>query len=502
MAVSALAEPPAVSLRSLLDEMTDRDALTRFPAADYTTRLWSSYDRRSVGKDRPGWFANDDYCQYLRSETNAAGRLEHVLVDAKGPGAIVRAWATFCKIEKGGTIRLSIDGEAVLESPLVDFFTAQAKSPLVAVLPENAPPRERAYNVYLPVPYAKSCKLTVEYPPVKGWVAFYYNVETRTYPEGTSVESFSKSVFKREQAAIAAAGAALADGTGDPLPADHVRASADGFRLAPGAERSVELAGPGAIRRLAVNYFEPRSGQPDVPSLDLLELELVFDGVRTVRMPVTAFFCASAGREDFATRFLSSKKGVLESRWTMPYAKDARVTVRNRSDRPMTVRNLSVESGPYAWEAARSMHFHAEARDYVREKTYRDGSLHDVNYLTAHGKGVLVGCGVRVMNPANGWWGEGDEKIYVDGETFPSYIGTGTEDHYCYAWCRPESFSHPFAAQPSGLGNLKPGFSDNLRCRVLDAIPYRKSLVFDMELWHSHNCEPDYRTVSWYYGLD
>jgi hypothetical protein len=38
------------------------------------------------------------------------------------------------------------------------------------------------------------------------------------------------------------------------------------------------------------------------------------------------------------------------------------------------------------------------------------------------------------MNPVTIWWGEGDEKIWVDGEAFPSIFGTGTEDYYAYSW--------------------------------------------------------------------
>ena len=41
------------------------------------------------------------------------------------------------------------------------------------------------------------------------------------------------------------------------------------------------------------------------------------------------------------------------------------------------------------------------------------------------------------MNPVEAWWGEGDEKVFVDGEKFPSHFGTGTEDYYGYAWCWP-----------------------------------------------------------------
>ena len=48
-----------------------------------------------------------------------------------------------------------------------------------------------------------------------------------------------------------------------------------------------------------------------------------------------------------------------------------------------------------------------------------------------------------------GWATKGDEKVYVDGETFPSHFGTGTEDYYGYAWGRYEPWiNHPFVAQP------------------------------------------------------
>ena len=51
------------------------------------------------------------------------------------------------------------------------------------------------------------------------------------------------------------------------------------------------------------------------------------------------------------------------------------------------------------------------------------------------GQGHLVGTVLDVENPpAAAWWGEGDEKIYVDGEAFPSLFGTGTEDYFGYAW--------------------------------------------------------------------
>ena len=92
----------SVSVASLLREMVDPDAATYRTDRPWTTRLWSSCDRSSVAPDRPGWFANDDRNKFVRNETNAAGKVEHVLLDAKGPGAIVRFWITVEKVDDGG----------------------------------------------------------------------------------------------------------------------------------------------------------------------------------------------------------------------------------------------------------------------------------------------------------------------------------------------------------------------------------------------------------------
>jgi hypothetical protein len=97
-----------------------------------------------------------------------------------------------------------------------------------------------------------------------------------------------------------------------------------------------------------------------------------------------------------------------------------------------------------------------------------------------------------VLNLTRGWWGEGDEKIYVDDEydvaRFPSHFGTGTEDYYGWAGgvnpTREDEFSNPWEANVqvgSRASNTTEGFNINTRSRVLSAIPFERRLVFDME---------------------
>jgi hypothetical protein len=144
------------------------------------------------------------------------------------------------------------------------------------------------------------------------------------------------------------------------------------------------------------------------------------------------------------------------------------------------------------------MHFHAAWR---QESPIHTVPRQDWNYVEIAGRGVFVGDALALTNPVKTWWGEGDEKIYVDGETFPSHFGTGTEDYYGYAWGSPETFEGPFHAQPrcDGPGNY--GHTTVTRVRCLDAIPFTRSFRFDMEIWHWKECDVGFAATTYYYAL-
>ena len=91
--VPAGAEEPVVTFESLLNEMTNRDALARLPQPAYSCRQASSYERLSkTPEDHDTWMANHDWSHFLRSE-EVDGRTEWVMLDQKGPGCIVRIWS-------------------------------------------------------------------------------------------------------------------------------------------------------------------------------------------------------------------------------------------------------------------------------------------------------------------------------------------------------------------------------------------------------------------------
>jgi hypothetical protein len=78
-----------ISVKTLLDELTDAATVAKWPQPVFTEKQASSYDRKSVAADKPGWFANGDANQFSRQEEKN-GRTGFVMMDAAGPGAVVR----------------------------------------------------------------------------------------------------------------------------------------------------------------------------------------------------------------------------------------------------------------------------------------------------------------------------------------------------------------------------------------------------------------------------
>ena len=487
-----------ITYAEVLGWMNDNDSLTRFPDAGSKARLWSSYDRRSVSSREDGWYANDDWSQYVRTETNAPGRIERVMVDQKGTGMLTRMWYTTALLTGEPYLRFYLDGKAepVIEGKAEELIGGDKLigEPWSVTLSKEAPKENRGHNLYLPITFNDGCKVTVEYTvkDPKAMNGFFYNFETREFPFGCEVETFTPESLLHLVTSSSVTSSSCHSVT-------HT-VTRGRVTLPPGGVGHTALpGGPSAIREIRLRCdenYSPRFTEP--ANVRDIWIRLEFDGRVTAEMPITAFFGTGFAPKNFETRFTAYKDGEFICRWTMPYKESAKVTLLNKSPHEAVVKGLSIACGEYDWDE-RSMYFCAWYNDRTGIRTRENGTSRDLNYVDLNGRGVIVGTATYVRNDGNEWWGEGDEKVYVDGEKVTTFIGTGTEDYYGYAWCRPETFEHPFLAQPEGAGNLRPGYSLNIRHRVLDAIPFHYRCRFDMELWHWRDCEMDYRDTTWYY---
>lgn len=467
-----------VTMQSLLREMVNRESITEFSAElPYKTLQASSYNRASVSPDQPGWFADSDGVFCIRTEKNKKGETEWVLMEDNGPGAITKMWAVCFYYGLGDTtganLKIYLDGE---EEPTIfcNFFElVQGKN---FVKPPLAAETRRAGNCYLPIPYAKSCKVTMDKK------VFYNIINYRSYPKGTRVKTFSMDEYHRSQNLVDSVNQVLAKGC---IQDDKVsRKALKTFRkqqtLAPGESLRLTVDNKrksGAVRLLTIRL----KADDEAQALRSTVLKTFFDGEQTIWSPVGDFFNIGVGMKSYRMwERAVETDGTMVCRWVMPYRKQSEWCLENLGRQPVTV-EMTVESGLYNW-TDRSMYFHASWR---MDDPTPGFPLFDYNLVKVEGTGLYVGDQFTVLNPEQGWWGEGDEKVYVDDDTFPSHFGTGTEDYYGWAGGvvpNPvDEFDEPFLSNVRVASPNSMGYNTCTRTRVLDAIPFKERLDFNIE---------------------
>jgi len=491
--VSTLALAQKITVQGLVSEMTDLRRLCVRPSVPFTAAQASSYDRKSKNPQTE-WFANADCGQFIRQE-RTADRTEWVMADLKGPGAVMRIWSANPK----GTIRFYFDGEPA----------PRLEASMQKLLSGGVPPfhptfsyvASRGANLYFPLPYAKSLRITVD--QTEGVPSgLYYQIGFRTYPPGTAVESFSLDALRLAAPEMATAAETLG-GTARFGFGEGIERSQVDFGIAAGTKQVLFETQEGAvIVELRASLLEDVVKRPwnDPRTLrQLLRSVLLFaefDGELCIAAPLGDFFAAAPGTTPFSTYLMSvSDTGQMTCRFPMPFAKSARVWLENRG-RATAFGSMRISTMPFSWND-RAYHFKAQWGKF-RGSTR---PMFDMNFLKTRGEGAWIGSVLSIANPVPNWWGEGDEKVYVDSETFPSTFGTGTEDYYGYAWCDPTPFSKPFHAQPrcDGPGNF--GHTTVLRWHVLDPIPFTSAFQFDMEMWHWSDVNVEAAHTAYWYAL-
>ncbi|MDW7691199.1 glycoside hydrolase family 172 protein [Flammeovirgaceae bacterium SG7u.111] len=495
-------EKGKVSIESLLAEMVDRDAITRFPATDFRLKQASSYNRASVTpEDTVGWFINHDFNSnekdhnFIRIEEEN-GQKEWVLMDHEGPGAIVRTWMPFLKPDKPNAdieIKIYLDGaeEPTLQGNMLGLLNGDGLIPY-----PFAHKSLRSAVSFFPIPYAKRCKITTTGRP------FFYQFTYREYVEGTSVETFTLNGFNAAAQLTEKVGKKLLNPE-NVLMGEEVTMKA---KLGASEEKSIQLPqGVAAVRRLSLKLANYDSASVTRSVV----LKMSFDGKQTVWCPIGDFFGTGIGLNPYqGWHNTVLENGIMNSRWVMPYQKMGSIAVENLGEKEVEV-ELRAVVGDYNW-TEQSLYFNAAWRGQYPVSTR---PFSDWNYVTLQGRGVYVGDALTVMNPVEKWWGEGDEKIWVDGEDFPSIFGTGTEDYYGYSWGgrSTDFYEHSFHAQPrcnvynklnrkTSKERSTLGYSTETRTRALDGMPFGSSFQLDMEIWSWTDCEMGYGVGMMWYG--
>ncbi len=261
------------------------------------------------------------------------------------------------------------------------------------------------------------------------------------------------------------------------------------IRIAPGETFTIaEMEGPGAVQHIWITSMSM--------NWRFITLRIYWDDEKepSVEVPFGDFFCM--GWNEYAQ--LSSLAvcvnpgRAFNCYWTMPFRKKCRITLENLEETETQAVFYQVD---YALTEVSedAAYFHAQ----YRRSRFTENSVHTL-VDGVKGKGHFVGAYLAWGVNNNGWWGEGEFKFYMDGDTkFPTICGTGAEDYICG--------SHDFAHNDQYVAFSTPYSGLH---QVIRPDGYKKSQQrFGMYRWHITDpirFEKDLRVtvqdMGWRYG--
>ncbi len=509
----AKAGPDVVTTAGLIESMVDMAKLGDYPSPAGKNVQYSSHDRRSTLPGGALWSANSDgfgrepvpgFDQVLKEPDAEGNGGEFVICDVHGPGAIVRTWTA----GMDGTIRVILDGadEAVYDGPAKTFLASvyqdyAQKTGLDVEMLRRCFDHQDA--CYLPMPFAKGCRIT--------WQGnlrrlHFYEVQVLHYEAGTQVASFSMDELKKAEGAIAKV-AKIFSNVNDNYPYNPAGQVAElRETLRPDEKKQVlSLEGSERVEQLVLKI----QAKDLVAALRQTVLYIRCDdyNLPQVASPVGDFFGAAPGINPYdSLPFSVEPDGTMTCRYVMPFQKKMIIELKNFGEQEVRVEG-KVRHVACEWDPERSMYFFAHWR-VKHDLITNDPGIADLPFVFARGKGCYVGTASLLMNPnpvpssAGNWWGEGDEKVFVDDDEQPSIFGTGSEDYYNYSWSIGDIFVHPYCGQPRNDGPANRGFVTNYRWQINDLIPFNHSIYFSMELLTHQRTEGfSYARLGYYYAI-
>jgi len=235
-------------------------------------------------------------------------------------------------------------------------------------------------------------------------------------------------------------------------------------------------------------------------------LRFFWDGEESpsVEVPLGDFFANGHGLRYNVNSLpvVVNPSGGFNCYWPMPFGKSCRISIENQRWEDITgfFYQISYTLCDVPKNAA---YFHSQWR---RDVTNRQKPEHII-LDGISGRGHYVGTFLAWTQLANGWWGEGEIKFFIDGDReYPTICGTGTEDYFGGAWCFGDTYSTPFLGYPFWRREVGEVPKHSLyRWHVMDPIRFEKNLRITIQAlgwWPDGKFQPradDIASVGYWY---
>jgi hypothetical protein len=292
------------------------------------------------------------------------------------------------------------------------------------------------------------------------------------------------------------------DPTADPKGDLEEASNWDNFQVAPGATHQLmDEKGPGVITHIWLTFLgpEPQGWAPKgAANHQEMLLRIYWDGSDrpAVEAPVGDFFanCFGKRREVISLPVIVEDGDSYNCYWRMPFRKSARIEIVNQGDKPISLLYYNIDWIKKDSLAEDTPYFHAQYRqEYPVQKD------NDYVVLETTGKGHYVGTVLAVRTRSPSWFGEGDEKIYIDGEAKPSIWGTGTEDYFLSAWGLKAKSTPTFGVPYFDQWGIVGGHTSAYRWHLSDPLVFNTGIkvTFEHFGWISPDENADYKSNSW-----
>ncbi len=203
-----------------------------------------------------------------------------------------------------------------------------------------------------------------------------------------------------------------------------------------------DVKGSGIIQRMWITIDDK---SPE--TLRSLKIEMFWDEAEkpAVVAPLGDFFGVGLGRmTSFENELFSSPEGKsFNSYIPMPYRTAARIVITNESPKDLLMIFYDINYMVTETADPNSLYFHCYWNREIKTELGRDFEILPI----VAGKGRFIGTNIGVVDDSayqGRWWGEGEVKVFLDGDTdYPTLVGTGTEDYIGTGWGQG-IFNHRF----------------------------------------------------------